>query len=169
MATAKPKTTRGDREKILTELRAISYGNLSGFIDQDGAFIRPDDKSSKWKLLKKYKPIKTIVTNPKTGEVTITISIEIEMWNKLGAIRQLAQIEGIDGLGRMIKAIKGAGYDVIDTEAESRSKGEGMDTAKPSQLSLEFDTVLATATTAESTIIPTAQRNITIPVSANPE
>ena len=56
--------------------------------------------------------------------------------------------------------------------SESSETGDGsaeVCKSRKEQLSLEFDTILATATTAESTIIPTAQRNITIPISANSE
>ncbi len=110
MAKNQPKTPRGDREKILTELRAICYGNLAGLISEDGEIIRPDDKDPRWRTIKK---IKTTTFTPKDGSYTKT-TLEIESYDKLQAINLLAKIEGIDGLANMIKAIRGAGFDIID-------------------------------------------------------
>jgi hypothetical protein len=102
------KIPRGDREKILTELRAICYGNLSGLIDDDGHIIRPDDKDPRWRTIKKIKA--TTITTDKYTKTTL----EIESYDKLQAINLLAKIEGIDGLTNMIKAIRGAGFDIIN-------------------------------------------------------
>ncbi len=110
MAKNQPKTPRGDREKILTELRAICYGNLAGLIGEDGEIIRPDDKDPRWRTIKK---IKTTTFTPKDGSYTKT-TLEIESYDKLQAINLLAKIEGIDGLANMIKAIRGAGFDIIE-------------------------------------------------------
>jgi hypothetical protein len=106
------KIPRGDREKILTELRAICFGNLSGLIDKDGQIVRPDDKDPRWRTIKK---IKTTTFTPKDGSYTKT-TLEIESYDKLQAINLLAKIEGIDGLANMIKAIRGAGFDIIESE-----------------------------------------------------
>lgn len=110
MAKNQSKTPRGDREKILTELRAICFGNLAGLIDADGQFIRPDDKDPRWRTIKKIKSV--TVTTDKYTKTTL----EIESYDKLQAINLLCKIEGIDGLANMIKAIRGAGFDIIDAE-----------------------------------------------------
>ena len=111
MAKNQTKIPRGDREKILTELRAICYGNLSGLIDDDGQFIRPKDSDPRWRTIKKIKA--TTITTDKYTKTTL----EIESYDKLQAINLLAKIEGIDGLANMIKAIRGAGFDIIESEA----------------------------------------------------
>jgi hypothetical protein len=130
-----PKTPRGDREKILTELRAICFGNLAGLIDKDGEIIRPDDKDPRWKTIKK---IKTTTFTPKDGSYTKT-TLEIESYDKLQAINLLAKIEGIDGLANMIKAIRGAGFDIIESEGISTESSEVQEVNyKPVQGSL-FD------------------------------
>ncbi len=110
MAKNQAKITRGDREKILTELRAICYGNLAGLIDDDGQFIRPKDTDPRWRTIKKIKA--TTITTDKYTKTTL----EIESYDKLQAINLLAKIEGIDGLANMIKAIRGAGFDIIESE-----------------------------------------------------
>jgi hypothetical protein len=111
VAKNQTKIPRGDREKILTELRAICYGNLSGLIDDDGQFIRPKDSDPRWRTIKKIKA--TTITTDKYTKTTL----EIESYDKLQAINLLAKIEGIDGLANMIKAIRGAGFDIIESEA----------------------------------------------------
>lgn len=127
------KIPRGDREKILTELRAICYGNLSGLIDKDGTFVRPDDKDPRWRTIKKIKA--TTITTDKYTKTTL----EIESYDKLQAINLLAKIEGIDGLANMIKAIRGAGFDIIDaTEFNTEQTEVPQISHKPIQGSL-FD------------------------------
>ena len=118
MAKTQTKIPRGDREKILTELRAICYGNLSGLIDTDGQFVRPEDSDPRWRTIKKIK-----ATTVMTDKYTKT-TLEIESYDKLQAINLLAKIEGIDGLANMIKAIQGAGFDIIDAEAISTEQTE---------------------------------------------
>jgi hypothetical protein len=133
VAKNQPKTPRGDREKILTELRAICYGNLAGLIDTDGQFIRPDDKDPRWRTIKKIKSV-TITTDKYTKT-----TLEIESYDKLQAINLLAKIEGIDGLANMIKAIRGAGFDIIDATEFSTEQTEVQEVNyKPVQGSL-FD------------------------------
>jgi hypothetical protein len=105
------KQPRGDREKILTELRAICLGNLSGLVDTEGQFVRPDDKDPRWRTIKKIKAV-TITTDKYTKT-----TLEVESYDKLQAINLLAKIEGIDGLANMIKAIRGAGFDIIESES----------------------------------------------------
>jgi len=133
VAKNQPKTPRGDREKILTELRAICYGNLSGLIDEDGQFIRPKDTDPRWRTIKKIKSV-TITTDKYTKT-----TLEIESYDKLQAINLLAKIEGIDGLANMIKAIKGAGFDIIESEGFGTEQTEvPQNSYKPVQGSL-FD------------------------------
>ena len=133
MAKNQTKITRGDREKILTELRAICYGNLSGLIDTDGQFVRPEDSDPRWRTIKKIKA--TTITTDKYTKTTI----EIESYDKLQAINLLAKIEGIDGLANMIKAIRGAGFDIIEAEGISAESSEVQEiNHKPVQGSL-FD------------------------------
>jgi hypothetical protein len=133
VAKNQAKITRGDREKILTELRAICYGNLSGLIDDDGQFIRPKDTDPRWRTIKKIKA--TTITTDKYTKTTL----EIESCDKLQAINLLAKIEGIDGLANMIKAIRGAGFDIIESEGISTEPSEVQEVNhKPIQGSL-FD------------------------------
>ena len=127
------KIPRGDREKILTELRAICYGNLSGLIDDDGQFIRPTDNDPQWRTIKKIKAV--TVTTDKYTKTTL----EIESYDKLQAINLLAKIEGIDGLANMIKAIRGAGFDIVDATLDDIEQTEVQKTThKPIQGNL-FD------------------------------
>jgi hypothetical protein len=118
VAKNQSKIPRGDREKILTELRAICFGNLSGLVDDDGQFIRPKDNDPRWRTIKKIKSV-TITTDKYTKT-----TLEIESYDKLQAINLLAKIEGIDGLANMIKAIRGAGFDIIDAEEISTESSE---------------------------------------------
>jgi hypothetical protein len=127
------KIPRGDREKILTELRAICYGNLAGLIDTDGSFVRPKDNDPRWRTIKKIKSV-TITTDKYTKT-----TLEIESYDKLQAINLLTKIEGIDGLANMIKAIRGAGFDIIESEGISTEPSEVQEVNyKPVQGSL-FD------------------------------
>ena len=131
MAKNQSKTPRGDREKILTELRAICYGNLAGLIDDDGQFIRPSDNDPRWRTIKKIKAV--TVTTDKYTKTTL----EIESYDKLQAINLLCKIEGIDGLANMIKAIRGAGFDIIDAEEFSTEQTQAQEIDnKPIQGSL---------------------------------
>jgi hypothetical protein len=133
VAKNQSKIPRGDREKILTELRAICYGNLAGLIDDDGQFIRPSDSDPKWRTIKKIKA--TTITTDKYTKTTL----EIESYDKLQAINLLAKIEGIDGLANMIKAIRGVGFDIIEAEGLSAEPSEVQEVNhKPVQRSL-FD------------------------------